>query len=255
MAEFYDKIARYYDAENQTFVDDLSLYEELADQFGGPILDVGCGTGRVNFHLAQAGYPTVGVDYSAEMLAIAHRKLDTMSHLKDDAKLVEADILTWEATQQFALILLPYNALMHFTELEAQIALLGRLKDMLTPNGALAIDLPNAGEAYAVEDEVGMVLERTFVEPQSGNLVMQQSVSSINRAQQKLYVQWIYDEMDGEGIVRRTLAPLVLRYVFPTEMQLLLRQCGLNMRDQFGDYDFNDFEDGSPRMITVAVRG
>jgi len=98
------------------------------------------------------------------------------------------------------------------------------------------------------------VLERTFLEPESGHQVMQQSVSAIDRAAQRLNVTWIYDELDETGIIRRTMAPLELRYVFPAEADLLLEAAGLTVLELYGDYDQGPFESGAPRMIVLAER-
>lgn len=253
---FYDVIARYYEAENQAFTDDLGLYETLAAQYGGPILEIGAGTGRVLFHLAQAGYETVGVDISPEMLAIARRKLGALPHLNigNKIRLVEADILSYQDSQTYPLILLSYNALMHFREQEDQLQLLDTLAGLLRPGGIIAIDLPNAGEAFAAEDIGGMVLERVFVEPISGNVVMQQSVSQIDRAEQSLKVTWIYDEIGPDRVVKRLLEGLELRYIFPAELNLLLGQTGLQAMEWYGDYEQGPFVDGCSRMIVLAGR-
>lgn len=250
---FYDRIACYYDAENQSFTDDLPFYTSLAEDYGVPILDVGSGTGRVNLHLAQAGFKTLGVDVSNEMLAIARRKIQQVPHLSKTAELIHADILQF--TQgTYPLILLPYNALMHFLSAEAQIEVLTHLAHLLSAEGILALDLPNAAEAYAAEDIEGLVLERTFLEPVSGHLVMQQSVSRLNRAEQLLSVTWIYDEIFPDGALKRTLEPLTLRYVFPSELRLMLQLAGLQVVETFGDYEQNPFADGASRLIVLASR-
>lgn len=248
---FYDSIARYYDAENQDFTADLVLYGELAEQYGGPILDVGSGAGRVNLYLAQAGYTTVGVDNSQEMLAIAHRKLQSLPHLAEQTTLIHSDIFQFQGGP-YPFILLAYNALMHFADANLQLALVQHLSNLLTEDGVIVIDLPNAGEAYAAEDMGGIVLERTFIEPMSSNLVMQQSVSSLTRSTQILNVTWIYDEIFPDKTLKRTLEPLTLRYVFPTELTWLLRLAGLEILEQFGDYDQNPFDEGSERLIVIA---
>jgi len=253
MTDFYDTIARYYDAENAHFTDDLPLYSELAANTNAPILDIGCGSGRVCLHLAQEGHHVTGVDTSAQMLAFAQRKIDALPHLADALKLVQSDVMDF-SQGEYGLILLPYNALMHFTSAEMQINLLRHLRSLLADDGLIVIDLPNAGEAYAAEDEAGIVLERTFIEPDTGHLVMQQSVSTLNRAERLLDVNWIYDEILADGIVKRTIAPLELRYVFPSELLLMLRLCELSLQETFGDYDQNPFGDGAERFIVLAEK-
>jgi len=65
---FYEPIARFYDAENAEMTEDLALYSALLAEHGGPLLDAGCGTGRVMLHLAAEGARVVGIDRSPASL-------------------------------------------------------------------------------------------------------------------------------------------------------------------------------------------
>lgn len=252
MPGFYATITRYYEAENNDKTDDLAFYAELAEEYGAPILDVGCGTGRVVLHLAAAGYQTHGIDNEPAMLARAISHLEDQADLRGTLHLYEGDILTFNFQQQFKLILMTYNALMHFHDQETQIVLLKRLRGLLAPDGLLVFDLPNAGEAFASQDSDYLTLERTFIEPETGHLVMQQSTSILDRVEQLMRVTWIYDEIEGDGAVKRTYAPVVLRYFFYTELELLLKLTGFEVDAVYGGMDGSPFEDGCERMIVLA---
>lgn len=252
MSAFYTNVARFYDAETGDKTDDLRMYSRLAAQYKGGILDVGCGTGRVLIHLAQAGCQVHGIDSAAAMLARLAHKLERMPHLQENISYVHADVLHYACEREFALILLSYNALMHFQEQEIQIALLRQLRGWLADEGRLVIDLPNAGDVFASQDTDSLILERAFLEPESGHQVMLQSVSCLDRAAQVLHVDWIYDEMDGDGRVKRIIAPHRLRYFFQPELALLLRLCGFAVDAVYGDTDGAPFEDGCERMIVLA---
>lgn len=256
MTQFYDTIARFYDAENLEMTDDLPFYSDLAEIYGGPILDVGCGTGRVMLHLVQEGHVCVGVDTSPQMLERAQRKVETtMPDLMGLATFVQGDIATHQASTPYQMILLPYHTFMHFQDQATQLAVLRQLVANLADDGVVVFDLPNAGEAFATQDEHTIALDRTFIDPESGHLIMQQSVSILNRVTQQLHITWIYDEVAPDGTLKRTVAPLTLRYVFYSELQLLTALCGLECIEVYGDYDHQSFEDGSPRMLVVARKG
>ncbi len=250
--DFYDTVARFYDAENAHMTGDLPLWSDIVARTGGPVLDVGCGTGRITFHLAQEGVRIVGVDIAEAMLRRAERKLDVLPEARGRVSLVQGDLLEVELDEQFALIVVPYNGFMHFRTQETQITALARMHDWLLPGGLIALDLPNPGDLFATADDGSLILERTFEEPESGHRVMQQSVSTLDRATQIMQVTWIYDELYADGTVHRTVAPLTLRYVFPAEMDLLLRVAGLERAERYGDYDGSPFVDGSPRLIVLA---
>jgi SAM-dependent methyltransferase len=252
-AAFYNAIARYYDAENEHKLDDLPFYSSLAAEHGDPILDIGCGTGRVTFHLAAEGYRVHGLDLARGMLERAERKLRGRADLRDFAMFYHGDALTFTFPTRYKLILLPYNAFMHFHTAQAQRQLLTRLATCLAPDGLIVFDLPNAAEVFSTQDDGALRLERTFIEPESGNLVMQQSVSALDRVEQLQHITWIYDEISADGILRRTVAPLTLRYVFPAELDLLLELCGLARFERMGDYDGSPFSETSSNLIVLAT--
>lgn len=252
MPGFYATIARYYDAEHTDKTDDLVLYSQLAEEYGGPILDIGCGTGRVMFHLAQEGYTVAGIDSEEAMLERAKFRLDAFPFIRDRLTFYHADVLTFDLEQRFKLVLLSYNSLMHFHEQADQLALLRRLRQWIEPDGLLVVDLPNAGETFATQDSDAITLERTFVEPESGHMVMQQAVSYLDRVQQLMEVTWLYDEINEDGVVTRTVAPVIFRYFFYPEVALLLRAAGFSADSVYGDTDTGPFEDGCERMIIMA---
>ena len=252
MSALYTRVARFYDAENADKRDDLQLYGELAEAYKGDILDVGCGTGRVLMHLARQGHQVHGIDNDRAMLDRLELNQHQSAQLDGKISAIHADVLEYEYQSRFALILLTYNVLMHFHEQERQIALLGKLRSWLADDGLLVIDLPNAGPAFASQDTEAPTLERTFLDPETGHMIMLQSLSFIDRAEQLLHVEWIYDIIDGDGAVKRLFAPHKLRYFFLAELRLLLERCGLGLAAVYGDTDRGDYTSDSDRMIVFA---
>jgi SAM-dependent methyltransferase len=252
MTAFYTTVARFYDAETADRTDDLALYSRLAEAYGSPIFDVGCGTGRVLLHLAQENHSTHGVDNNSAMLERLDNRLNALPHLKEYVTYENADILTYKSKTRYSLVLLTYNALMHFHQQDIQLTLLKRLRSIIAEDGRLIIDLPNAGETFATQDSDALILDRTFIEPQSGNMVMLHSTSYLDRVTQLLHVKWIYDEIDADGVVKRLFVPHILRYFFYPEMQLLLKATGFEVEDVYGGCDEEPFEDGCERMVIIA---
>ena len=77
MNDPYDALARYYDAETAGYTDDLGVYLTLVERYGGPVLDVGCGTGSLAIALKAkvgASGEVRGIDASPEMIEVARRK-------------------------------------------------------------------------------------------------------------------------------------------------------------------------------------
>jgi SAM-dependent methyltransferase len=252
LSAFYETVARYYDAEVGEKTDDLLMYSGLAEIHGDPIFDVGCGTGRVLLHLAQEGYSVHGIDDSRSMLNRLENKLNAMPHLQEFVSYTEGDMLTFKTDKRYKMVLLTYNALMHFHLQSTQIQLLEHIHNIIADDGLLVLDLPNAGETFATQETDAILLDREFIEPESGHLVMLQSHSYLDRTTQLLHVTWIYDEVTGDGTLKRLRIPHILRYYFFPEIKLLVERCGFEITDVFGGTEEEPFEDGAERMIIYA---
>ena len=252
MSQYYDAVARYYDAEHDDKVDDLQLYSQLAVEYGEPILDVGCGTGRVLLQLAQEGYRVHGIDNNRSMLNRLDQKLAAFPHLQPLLSYDETDVFAYEPTTQFGLSLLTYNALMHFHEQDDQLKLLKLLRQWTRDDGLLVIDLPNAGDVFGTPDLDSLVVDRTFLDTETGDMVTIQSLSYLDRTTQLMRVEWFYDVVTADGNLRRMVVPHVLRYYFFAEMRLLLTLAGFSLEVVYGDMDLSPFEDGCERMIIFA---
>lgn len=252
-ADPYERIARYYDAENADKDDDLPLYLHLAEEIGAKsALVAGCGTGRVVFPLAKVGLRVTGVDSSEAMLALARkhaeaRKLKSLTW-------VQADIRNMKVDEKFDLVIFPYNGLMHLIEQADQLAALTALAKRLAPQGALLIDVHNPIDLFRYEDSTDLALERIFTDAETGQQVMQQSVVQFDRAAQHMFVTWVYDRIGPQGQVFRDLIPMQFRLTFAPELALLGRAAGLERASFFGDYELGDYVEESPRLIALLER-
>jgi hypothetical protein len=187
------------------------------------------------------------------MLNRLDNKLQAMPHLQEFISYTQGDVLTFETDERYKMVLLTYNALMHFHAQSTQIQLLENLHKIMADDGLLVLDLPNAGETFATQDTDAILLDREFIEPETGHLVMLQSHSYLDRTTQLLHVKWIYDEITGDGTVKRLRVPHLLRYYFFPEIKLLLERCGFAISGVYGGTDEEPFEDGAERMIIYAT--
>lgn len=113
--------AIWHDVECGSYAADLPLWEELAERHGGPILELGCGTGRVALHLARRGYRVFGLDRDPELLtALAERAADfSRTRMGKESAAgpeprvipVQADARSFELADPVALALAPTHLL------------------------------------------------------------------------------------------------------------------------------------------------
>jgi len=248
-----DRLARYYDLVHADAVADIPLLLGLAEETGGPILELGAGSGRTLVPLARAGFTVVGLDNSEAMLARARRRL-AAAGLQKRSALVLGEMADFDLGRQFPLVTVPFNTWMHLPNSQAQSAALRCIARHLTPGGRLLIALPAPAAITGVEHDGALVLERTFDDPETGELVLQFSSTQLDEVEQTLSITWIYDRIGADETVRRTLAPMKLRYLFRQEAELLLEESGLSPTAVWGDNDRSPYTAGSEHLIILAEK-
>ena len=251
-AALYEQLAAYYDLIYQEVTDDIPFYLKLAQESGGRILELGCGSGRVLVPLAAAGIPVTGLDNSPAMLTRARDELQRRD-LLGQVRLVKGDIVHLELAEQFALVTVPFNTWMHLESAAQMVAALHAIRRHLLPGGRLLIDVPSPGTIVDAEHDGTLVLEKTFT-LEDGATLLQFSSTRLDLEQQHLHVTWLYDRVELDGQVRRTVAPMALRYLFPHEVDLLLQQAGLELLQLWGGYDRRPYTADDKLMLIYAGR-
>ncbi|HEY7189102.1 MAG TPA: class I SAM-dependent methyltransferase, partial [Vicinamibacterales bacterium] len=104
-----------YDATiPSTFFGDVDWYRQKARECGGPVLELGAGTGRITLRLAQDGIGVHALDSDGEMLSALRRKIAAEpDEVRARVSVVHADMRTFELDERFALVIAPFRALLH----------------------------------------------------------------------------------------------------------------------------------------------
>ena len=127
-----------YDTLFANMDQDLAFWSNLASEYGDPILELGCGTGRVTITLARAGFSVTGIDNSMGMLREARRK---SAEAGVEVEWIRADMRDFDVEKVFSLIILPSNALCHLLNLSDFEACLANVRKHLAPGGRFVIDV------------------------------------------------------------------------------------------------------------------
>ena len=152
----YDAIARIYDPWSVTVVEDVPFYQEEARRFGGPVLELGVGSGRIAIPLACDGFQVVGVDLSAGMLEVAGESA-SLAGVELDLRLGDMRDPPVEGT--FPLVIIPFRSLLHMETDADRRAVLRAVHRVLAPGGHLVFDVftPSPED---IEETNGRWLER-----------------------------------------------------------------------------------------------
>ena len=253
-AEF-DRVAPFYDLEFGDFSDDLALYRGFAARAGGPVLELGCGTGRVALALAAAGVAVTGVDLSPAMLAAAREKV-IAAGLAGRVTPVEDDIRRLDrlGDARFALALSAINSFLHLATRADQEAALAAARGRLLPGGLLILDLFPPDPRTLLEHDGRLVHAATYRDPRTGERIDKFGASALDAAEQRIATVFYYDRLRADGTVERTAATFALRYVGRFELELLLERAGFADLRLYGSYELDPFTAESERMIAVAAR-
>jgi SAM-dependent methyltransferase len=152
----YDNIARLYDPWSRSVVEDVAFYVEEAVRSGGPVLELGVGTGRIAIPVAAAGISVVGVDLSPGMLEVADEQA---AFAGVELDLREGDMREPPVEGSFPLVLVPFRSMLHMETDADRRAVLQAVAGLLAPGGRFVFDVFAPG-ADDIADTHARWLER-----------------------------------------------------------------------------------------------
>jgi SAM-dependent methyltransferase len=236
VAELYDAIVQPGPCE--------PFYREEARRWGGPVLELACGTGRLTLPIARDGHDVVGLDASRAMLARAVRKAAASG---TPAAFTLGDMRDFNLGRQFGLVIISCNSLAHLTETEDLRSCLAAVRRHLSPEGVLAFDvvLPDARVLAQPEG----VPRRLDLGPNPASAIQAEEVAYYDPVEQVRVSQW---HIRQPGRQKQAMEPLVLRQFFPRELPLLLEGEGLELMERYGDFARNPLGSESLNQICVA---
>jgi SAM-dependent methyltransferase len=245
----------YYTKTYARRLDDVRYYVDLAVASAGPVLEYGCGNGRITLPLARAAVEVTGVDVSAPMLR------DLRAHLKREPPSVSArvsvrrgDMRTLKLDRRYPLVICPFNALLHlYTRADVE-RFLARARAHLAPRGELVFDVSMPEPAELARDPDRAYSAPRFRYPAAdggpGEMVRYTERFDYDKVRQILFVAMEFSPMSGG---ERWMTPLAHRQFYPQELEALLHYNGFELTALRGD-----FSDATPsnetRMLVFHCR-
>jgi len=247
-AEWYDV---FYSLAGPAEID---FYVDLAKQSGGPVLEIGVGTGRIAIPTAAAGIDVVGVDLHEPMLARAREKLARTGHLRGAVDLVRADMRELVlGDRRFPLVTIPARTLLLAATPDGQRRTLQRAAAHLAPGGTLAFNafVPDPG-LLGDRSEAPFALGET-ANPATGRRCRLSAVNRFDTDTQMNRGTQIVEELDESGrVLRRVELDVHLRYVYPSEAHTLIESAGLVVNRACGAFDRSPLTEDSEEMIFLC---
>lgn len=231
-----------YEAE-YVFTEDVEFL--LSENLRGPVLEVGCGTGRILKGLSKA-IPTnqlYGIDISEESIEIAKNKLDPNIIIENQS----AELFLFERIR-FGSIIFFFNGFMLLDRVKQKQFLENSLKH-LSDNGRLLLSLSNPSLDRMSEKFPAYKYQKTI---QIENIVIDKfECNKYDFNEQSIDRIFYYDYVNADGCVKRLISRFKVYYYHFYELELLLRSVGFNDVKLYGGYDKSKFDAKISDVILV----
>jgi SAM-dependent methyltransferase len=251
-AEFYDNVLPYRTRP------DVNFYVEYAKKIGGPVLELGCGTGRVLIPTAREGIDVIGLDRSPSMLDVCRKRLaDEPQEVQERVRLFESDMRYFELNQTFTLITIPFRPFQHLITVEDQLACLQNARTHLHEGGRLIFDIFNPSLESLTRDNLGEEVgeQPSFTMPDGQSVVRWDRVVSRDLFNQINHVELIYYVSFPDGREERLVHAFPMRYLFRYEAEHLLVRSGFEVEHVYADFDKNPYGSTYPGdLIFIAKK-
>jgi SAM-dependent methyltransferase len=230
----YDAIARLYDPWSRSVVEDIAFYVDEAVASGGPVVELGVGTGRIAIPTAAAGVHVIGVDSSAGMLEVCGEHARAAG-LADRIDLRLGDLRRPPVDERVPLVTSPFRALLHLENDDERLAALAAVRALLRDGGRFVFDVfrPSLDD---IEETDGRWIEREpgIDERADWDLAAQTLTLSVRGPQ-------------GASTMR-------LAWLEPERWHSLLAEAGFTVDACYGWFDRRPYRGGEDTIWMTHVR-
>lgn len=234
-----DKVRRERMLASQQF------YVEEARKSGGPVLEVGCGSGRLTMAIAQSGIEVSGIDLSPTMLAAARSKAESADvHIEFS----RADMRGFDLGRRFSTILIAGNALLHLLTNDELLQCLATIGRHLAADGRLIFDISKWDLERLARDPTGRHPVMSVIDPRLGEIAIEES-AAYDSARQVRNIAWFLSTATARDF---RVIEYTLRVIFPQELLLLLRIAGFQLEARYGEFTRVPFDSFSPRQVCIC---
>ncbi len=249
--EAHYRDARYYDQTYRRRRHDVRFYADVAEARGGPVLELGVGTGRVALEIARRGVELVGVDRMPEMLARARERLDKQPHaVRERVTLRRGDMRRVRVGRRFPLVISPFNVFMHLYERRDVEQALGTVRRHLRPGGRFVFDVLLPDPRNLARDPLRVYRGRPVKWPSDGRRYHYGEHFQYDPVRQVQLVTMAFQAVEDRDDLFVT--PLAHRQFFPAELEALLHYNGFTIEARWGDFEREPLQEGSESQVIVA---
>ncbi len=248
MIKYRDYKTEYYDAFT-TQTNDTDFYcKEIADDTN--VLEIGCGTGRVTFHLAKKVKTIIAIDLSDTMLEKAR---ETQADGYENIEFIKADMTALDLNKKFDFIIAPFRVIQCLEKNEQIAGLFTSIKNHLAPNGTcilnafnpkqtkenMARNWPQENETYCGETTLP-----------DGDLVKMTDIRKrLDAYAQVLYPELVYRRYRDGELVETFINPICMRYFYQDEFKSCIESHDFKIVKTWGGYNGEEYGKGNELVV------
>lgn len=218
--------AQFYQLYVGDFCQDIPIYLDLAAKYRGPVLDVGCGTGRVASHLAAAGHEVLGIDISRPMLEVARDQLQPWA---ERVRISQLDLRRTPLPERFRVALVTLHTFNFLIDVEEQRLFLRHLRHSVWSPGVVALDL--FCPLSLVRPEIGdqwRTIERTYGDQRILVRDLREMLTPL--LERRIQIFRMNDDPEAQVVTHR-------RFITPWHAAELLEEAGFEGMRCIENYD------------------
>jgi len=241
-------LAEHYDLMHADTDIDFDFYRVMARQFGGPILELACGTGRITLMLAKEGHEICGIDLSSEFIQIAEKKrLDKNIF---NASFFVRDFRSFNLKRKFRFIFIPFNSIAHVYSLQDAKSFFRCIRRHMDENTRFLIDIFNPDPGILSRDARKRYPVSEYRMPRTEERVIVTENNHYDRATQINRIKWYFKIGSKKEIIRE----LPMRIYYPLELECILTANGFAIENKWGDYQLDKFDSNSKHQLILASK-
>jgi SAM-dependent methyltransferase len=240
----YALYSRVYDLMYGSRDEDLAFYRSYAKRFTGPVMEIGCGSGRLTAELATLGRPIIAIDNSRDMIRLCEQRLGKALKLK--VSLCLKDARQFDLKQKFDLIIAPFAMVAHLLSDKDRLDAFQNVFKHLSPGGTFVFDDANRAGWEISKDSSKLELKRTVIDPVSRDPVRMLS-NYFRDSERPVFVRYDFiDWLEGDFVKRRMVLRVTFRDSSPREQLNLLKCAGFHSAKVFGDWKMSPYNFKEP---------
>jgi SAM-dependent methyltransferase len=227
----YDAIAELYDPWSASVVEDVAFYLEEARRSGGPVLELGVGTGRIAVPIAAERIRVIGIDSSRGMLEVCAQRA-ALAGVELDLRV--GDLRKPPVAERVPLVICPFRSLLHMHTDEDRLAVLAAAHDLLVPGGRFVFDVfaPDATDIAQTHDR-WLEREPGIFERASWDEAARTLTLTVRDAERE--------------------TTMALAWLSPDEWRVLLETAGFEIEACYGWFDRSPYR-GNEDTVWIARR-